>query len=99
MTASIERTGLDFGDRTKLKIVREIWPQMTGGAVQFYIGSQLERSDAVVWTGPFAFDPAVNRKVDCLVTGRYIGYRVVSTTDVSWKLQGLLFNYSLGGEF
>ncbi|MHB0978398.1 MAG: hypothetical protein ACYC1K_03315 [Minisyncoccota bacterium] len=99
MTASVERSGLDFGDRNKLKIVRELWPQMTGGAVQFYIGSQLERDDAIVWTGPFAFDPATQRKVDCLVTGRYISYRIVSTTDVSWKLQGLFFNYSLSGKY
>lgn len=99
MTASVERTGLDFGDRTKLKVVREVWPQMTGGLVQIYVGSQLERDDPVVWTGPFNFDPSSQRKVDVLVTGRYISYRVVSATNVTWKLQGLLFTYSLSGKY
>lgn len=97
MTASVERIGLDFGDNSKLKVVREVWPQMTGGPVQIYIGSQLERDDAVTWTGPFAFNPSTQRKVDCLVNGRYISYRILSNIDTSWKAQGIRFVYSLGG--
>jgi len=97
ITATVERTGLDFGDRAHIKTVREIWPYMTGEAVQIYIGAQLERDDSVTWQGPFAFDPSSQRKVECLVTGRYIGYRIVSTTNVSWKLQGINFVYSQNG--
>jgi hypothetical protein len=96
MSTYIERIGLDFGDRTRMKIVRELWPQMTGGLISIYIGTQLERDDPVTWAGPFPFDPASQRKVDCLVTGRYISYKVSSNTNVQWKLQGIIFNYSLG---
>jgi hypothetical protein len=54
--------------------------------VNIYVGSQFSTNEAVVWEGPFSFDPATQYKIDCRVTGRLLAFKVTSSTDISWKL-------------
>jgi len=89
MTASLERTGLGGENIQQVKYCRGVGIDMRGtGSMNVYVGRQMAASEAVTWEGPFAFDPTTDHKIDCRVSGRLLGVKFESTTDVSWKLQG-----------
>ena len=86
-TAKIERTGLHFGSAATAKYCRAVYLDMeSSGPVDIYVGGQDSPNATVVWEGPFSFDPATQEKIDCRVTYKYLAFKVVSTTDVSWSL-------------
>jgi len=87
MTSYIERTGLVFDDIERIKRVNAIYPNITGsGSINIYVGQQMRRNDAVSWEGPYSFTINSDRKIDCSVTGRYIGVKFETTGNSSWKL-------------
>jgi len=87
MTSYVERTGMDFGEDQRIKRIKKVYPRMTGtGTVNIYVGMQMQRGDAISWSGPFPFVIGTDRKIDCSVTGRYMAIKFETTTDVSWQL-------------
>jgi len=98
MTAYAERQGLDFGEPDKFKRVTRIWPRIdASGDITISIGSQTTNGEAVAWKN-YTFSDG-DEKIDCDVTGRFISYRIESTTNVTWTMQNLDFEYSLKGRF
>ena len=78
---------MHFGDTSMSKYCHEVYINMeASGPVDIYIGGQDSPNEAVTWEGPFEFDSTTQEKVDCRVTRKYLAFKVVSTTDVSWKL-------------
>lgn len=87
MISRIERTGLVFGSTQKLKYCKAVYPFMEAtGAVNIFVGSQMAPEEAIVWEGPFPFDPRTQRKIDCRVTGRLLGFKIETDDDIDWKL-------------
>jgi hypothetical protein len=94
MTSYIERTGLDLNNPQSVKFVSAVYPQIdvTGdNTVNVYVGRQMAPEDAVTWEGPILFNPNTQSKVSCRVSGKYIGIKVESTSDIDWKLHGVAF--------
>ena len=86
-TSRIERTGMHFGDTLVAKYCNAVYIDMeSSGAVDIYVGGNDSANSPVVWKGPFSFDPATQEKIDCRVTNKYLAFKVVSTTEVSWSL-------------
>lgn len=109
-TATLERTGLGvrrtdrFGnvqiDTTSHKVVTEVWPRMegsVGASIDIYVGMQDHPDGDVRWSGPYAFRPGLDKKVDCYATGTLIGVRFTSNGDFSWKLYGYDLTVAIGG--
>ena len=97
MFSTVERRGLTIAgqdlkgnltvDQTNRKFVRSLYPRMDGnGPVNFFIGSQNNIQDAVDWSGPYAFDPRTDERLDFRVNGRFIAVRIEATTDIFWRL-------------
>tara|TARA_R110000782_G_scaffold212442_1_gene300472 strand:- start:851 stop:2419 length:1569 start_codon:yes stop_codon:yes gene_type:complete len=87
ITSRIERTGMHFGNTSQQKYCKEVYIDMSStGPVDIYVGGQDAPNAAVVWEGPFVFDPSTQEKIDCRVTNKYLAFKVVSTTDISWSL-------------
>jgi len=90
MTSSVIRESLFFDSmdtlKFTLKFCRGVRLSMDGGPVNVYVGRQMSPSETTTWEGPFAFDPSTDYKIDCRVTGRLLGFKVESTTDVAWRL-------------
>lgn len=105
----IERTGLPLGtdsqgnaavDMFSIKYVNEVWPKITGNSkVNIYVGSQMTVDDDVTWDGPYEFDPAVDQKIDCDVTGRLLAIRFESTSDREWALHSYDMNIEMQGKY
>jgi hypothetical protein len=110
MTSYVERTGLAMvgqdrqgqfkADFERVKIVRSVRPRIAAsGIVKVSVGSQYTRDEAITWEGPYDFDPAVDFKVDFNTSGRLIGVRFESETDLAWTLFGYDLEIELMGWF
>ena len=87
MTSFVERTGLFDESANRVKYCRAVYPKMSAtGSVNIYVGSQMALDEGIVWSGPFAFNPATDYKIDCEVSFRWMGIKIESTTDVDWSL-------------
>lgn len=97
-TAYAERVSHDFGS-DNIKFVKKIWPRMeASGEVTIKIGTQFARNDGVSWS-TYTFNPNTETYVDVLNKGRYISFRVESTTDISWKLSEIDFEVQESGRY
>jgi len=98
MTSYVERASLgligrrqngtpivDFQSR---KLANRIWLEMEGGPVNVYLLTQEQKGGAVTYHGPKTFDPASQKFVDIVGSGRTLGLRIESVGDVAWKLDG-----------
>ncbi len=89
MTSLVERTGLFNESASRVKYCGGVYPKMEStGSIDIYVGSQMALDEGVSWEGPFAFNSATDYKVDCEVSGRWLGVRVESTEDVDWSMTG-----------
>lgn len=83
----VERTGITAGDDTLVKYVTRLYPSLTGTAdLSFYIGGEDIPNGGVAWKGPYTFTIGTSRKVDCRVSGRYLGVRVYTIGAANWSL-------------
>lgn len=97
--AYVERTALAFGsaDQFKrphanlhgMKLLREVWPRVeSDGPVMVQVGSQVDMDGSVYWEAPVAFEPGVDKKVDCFVSGKLLAVRFYSEQKGYWRLAG-----------
>ena len=100
MSAYIERTGYDLGDPQAIKFVSALYPQIEvsgNNTVDVYVGSQMSTEDGITWEGPIEFNPNSQSKVSCRISGKYLGIKISSDTDIDWKLHGLAFEVTPRG--
>jgi len=97
MTSFVSREGWSMNgeginDTHAVKQLRAIYPKMTvsgSDTVNFYVAAVMDVDDTISWGSAITFEPNSQGKVPCRATGRYIGVKIESTTDVDWKLHGL----------
>jgi hypothetical protein len=102
MEAYIERLSLPlFGDDTT-KLVRHIRPKITaptGAQIVFRVGAQMNEDDPITWADPVTYTVGTTDKVDTLVKGRYISFRISSDTDISWSLESMNIEADVKGTY
>ncbi len=89
VTSYLERTGLDLGSPERVKLVKAVWPRITGEKgeiINIRVGSQLHASHPIVWSAAVPFTLGVDDKVDTFAQGRYLAISFSSTTDNIWRL-------------
>jgi len=110
MTAFVERQGLALIGRKqdgspvvdfqRRKFLRRIWLEMQStGPVNVYGLAQEYKDGPVSYLGPKSFDPATQKYVDVAGSGRLLGIRIESSTDISWQLDGYELEIEIGGRF
>lgn len=90
-TTRLERSGLHFDMPERVKLVRAVRPRIdgaTGAVVNVYVGASMDVDQSPTWSGPYAFTVGSTLKIDCLVSGRYIGVRYESDENTAWRLRG-----------
>ncbi len=108
MTSYIERTGLavtdvkngdPVSDPSVSKFVSAVWPRMRAtGSVNVYVGGQENPNASITWEGPYAFNPNTDRKVDFRTSGKLIGVKFESNTNITWELDGYEIDIVPDGE-
>ena len=100
MYSVIERTGYDLGDPGSVKFVRAVWPKISvsgSNTVNVSVCSQMSPDDPLNWEGPYQYNPDMQSKVSCRVTGKYFGIKVESEGDFTWRLHGYEFDMDQAG--
>jgi len=98
ITAWVEREALDFGVPDVYKRVTRVWPRIEcSGDITVMVGSQAVPTDAVSWKS-YTYSSG-DDKIDCDVTGRYISWRIESSTNISWTIKDIDFEYTQRGRF
>lgn len=97
MSAYVERLGMDFGT-DKTKHVKRIIPKMTStGSVTFSLALQKYPEGAVTYKS-YTFNPNTDWKIDTRGTGRLIGYRIASSSNITWDFSSVEFEYEIVGD-
>ena len=94
--ARIEKLGIRLAGEN-IVTVHEVWPRATGGIFTVHVGSQMAPNGPVSWKSSQQFDPELDRKVTCRVTGRYPCVAFETLTDSGWDLEGYQLKYAVGG--
>ena len=97
-TCTLERTGMSLGENEYRVHINRIYPHASGGAFDFYIGTQNSPNSSVTWEGPYSFDPSTDYKIDVSSTGMLHSVRFTSTSDVKWSLTGYDIAYKPAGK-
>lgn len=97
-TGYIERTALHFGEPEKVKHVSEVWLRATGsGTVNISIGHANSPDEAVNWHTAETYTIGTDSKVNVRASGRYIAYRIESTSSDTVNIQGIGFKVKFTG--
>lgn len=84
-----DKQGAPIVDMGSTKICTEVWPHVRGNQpLQIFIGAADEVGGVLYWEGPFMFNPTVDRKIDCHVSGRMFGVKFQTFGQVDLKMDG-----------
>ena len=100
--ALIERTGLAFGDQSRIKMVRSIYPRIEGPAGQtmyIQIGYTMDVEDDYTWGDSITYTIGTTRKADTFVSGRFLAWRIWSESSFSWRLKSIDIDYTMLGVY
>lgn len=88
----IERTGLAFDKPDQVKMVRSVTPRIdgaSGGVVYIQVGGSMDPEGEYSWSDPVRYTIGTTRKADCFATGRFLAYRIYSTSGLWWRVRSL----------
>lgn len=103
---SAQHEALDIvGDNVppeRLKLVPKVRPHFTpesvGAEVTMQIGMQMTLHDAISWTAPVTFTIGSRRDLFVRKQGRYMSWKITSSTPIRWGLSGFDVFFELGGD-
>lgn len=111
VTRYLERTGLGITgrdrqgnwtvDQLRRKLLKRIWPRVKIqgiGQLQLYGLAQDKPDGPVRISGPHVLRDG-EQFVDPLISGIYLGWKIESTTDVRWELEGITVEIEMLGRF
>lgn len=87
-----ERIGLHLGAPDRVKLLRGAWLRMdapAGTVVQVQFGASMTPDVEPTWAAAVDFTVGTSVKVDTLVSGRYLAYRISSTGGPPWRIRGM----------
>lgn len=85
----IERTDLYNGDDQRVKHVTTITPHVSGtGECEVFVGTSMILDSPTEWFGPYKYRIGQDFKVDCRVSGRFLGFRFEFSSEGSWEFNG-----------
>lgn len=85
----VERNQIYLEDDQKIKFVSSITPHLSGvGTCNIYVGANFLHDAPTEWFGPFLYTIGTDEKIDCRVSGRYVGIRFEFQSTGSWALNG-----------
>lgn len=98
-----ERIGLDFGDNSRVKLVKAMYIRLRaepGTEFTIRVGSHDNDSDPVNWSPPVTWITPAEPRIPVFAQGRYIAYSIESSNSVlPWVISGIEFEYDWQGYF
>ena len=101
-TAQIERIGMAFGDPSRVKTLYAVMPHLDapdGTVVEFQVGASMMAEKAPTWKPWTSFVVGRKPQVDVMVSGRFFGLRMRSTSWGQWRTKSIGFDVRDAGRF
>lgn len=101
-TASLERTGIAFGDPAAVKTCKSVYPRIdgaTGATLYVQIGATMDVEAPYTWGAAVPYTIGSTYKADMFVTGRFFGYRIYSEDTFSWRAKSMDFDIAMRGKY
>jgi hypothetical protein len=89
-TCISERTGMAFDKPDVVKTVRAVVPRIdaiAGTQVTIEVGGSMDAEIAPTYSPAFTYTVGTSRKADCFATGRFLAFRITSTSIQPWRLK------------
>lgn len=90
-TTRVQRTGMAFGDASRVKLIRGIYPRIegnTGTVVSIQVGAAMDAEAAPAWSAAVSYTVGSTYKADCFASGRFISLRISGSAD-SWRVKSV----------
>lgn len=100
VNAVLERTGMAFDDPSRFKTLRSIVPRIdavAGTVVQISFGASNDAEQAPIYGAPISYTVGTTRKADGFISGRFLSYKIESTTNQPWRVKSIDFDIVMGG--
>lgn len=102
LAAEAVRTGIALDDGQSVKTARGAWPRVdatAGTALGFSFGSAMVPGGSPTYSTERTYTAGTSYKVDDLVSGRFLAFKIRSTGDVSWRIRSVDLDVALRGRF
>ena len=89
-TCTLERTGMSFDKPDVVKTVRAVIPRLDatpGTVVNLQVGGSMDAEVAPTWSAPVSYTVGSTYKADFFATGRFLSFRITSTSAQPWRLK------------
>lgn len=101
-TSYIEKLSMPLIDSANMKLISEVWPDIEaadGTIFTIKVGFQKRPNNSIIWITK-TFTVGTDEKVNLYGKGRFISYRVESSTGVSWRMKKTTqFNIGVCGKY
>lgn len=85
----LEKSNMYDGNDQSIKHVTTITPHIRGdGDVDIYLGTNYIQDAPTEWHGPYRYRIGKDYKINCRISGRYIGIRFDFNSVGTWELNG-----------
>ena len=95
IAARVQRSGLAFGDASRVKCLRALRPKIDGRAgtvLTIRLGAQMDTGSGINWSPGIRFVVGQDVEAYGFATGRLLAYRIESTGPQFWRLSSLAFD-------
>ena len=102
LTAEAVRTGIALDDGQTVKTYRGAWPRVSadsGVALGITAGYAMVPDATPTWGTERTYTVGTSYKVDDLVSGRFLAFKIRSTGDVSWRIRSVDLDVVPRGRF
>jgi hypothetical protein len=96
-----DQAGQPTVDRTLIKHITELWPELNDGVAEIRVGTQTFFEGPVTWEEWVLYDPSIDIKIDPNVSEKFIAvaFRSAPNTQAPWVLAGYGLNVSVAGRY
>jgi hypothetical protein len=89
INATLERTGMSFGDPLTVKTAKRVFPRIdapTGTVVNIQLGGSMDVEGPVTWSNSVPYTVGSTQHADCFATGRFLAIRFTSVGGNPWRI-------------
>jgi hypothetical protein len=100
--ATLERTGLTFGDPDRVKIMKSISPRIeapAGTQISITFGASVTAEESPTWGDPVTYTVGSTFKADSFATGRFLAVRFSDSGGQRWRVKSFTADVQAMGEF
>ena len=102
ITASLERTGMTFGDPSMVKTITAVRPKIDStdnASITLQVGGAMYPDGPVTWSTAVTFMTGTSIKADTFASGRFIGIRMSNVDYPSWRLRSFDVEFAEAGSY